>query len=52
MGCIFTKKEQVLLSQSSVSDDDIYIDIFKSNINYFYTNPIHSDEPIKENVVI
>ena len=52
MGCLFSKKQDVLLSQPPNPEIGQYVDIFESNIKYHYTNPIHSDSSFRDNVVI
>jgi hypothetical protein len=52
MGCLFSKKQDVLLSQTNIPEIGQYVDIFESNIKYHYTNPIHSDSSFRDNVVI
>lgn len=49
MGCCLSKPE-ILLETIPKSDLGHYVDIFETNINY--SNPIHYNRPLSDNVVI
>jgi hypothetical protein len=50
MGCCFSKKQHILLETSSKPEIGQYVDISEFNINY--SNPIHSNKFVSDNVTI
>jgi len=48
MGCIFSKKQEILLTKPDIGS---YININESKLCN-YTNPIHSDSDLNERIVI
>ena len=50
MGCIFSKREEILIKHPTNPEFGLYVTLFESNIEYI--NPIHNDTPSKKRITI